>query len=152
MTKQASNSSTDHGGAKRRGGGILWENFEGQVTTLSQTRFICRTQKTSRQDRFCLELARFCLGTGLCSVGEIQATRGTLSRPSFTSRRKIQSRIVGCGAAQKKERNVAQTESTVKRDRLCVACLSAKINRMSARRAYRGGGLRHRRMKEAVAP
>jgi hypothetical protein len=33
-----------------------------------------------------------------------------------------------------------------------VACLSAKINRMSARRAYRGGGLRHRRMKEAVAP
>jgi hypothetical protein len=32
----------------------------------------------------------------------------------------MQSWIVGCGAAQKKERNVAQTERAVKQDRLCV--------------------------------
>jgi hypothetical protein len=38
---------------------------------------------------------------------------------------------VGCGAARKKERNVAQPESAVKQDRLCVARLSADINRMS---------------------
>jgi len=45
---------------------------------------------------------------------------------------------VGCGAAQKKERNIAQTESAVKQDRLCVACLSAEINRLSARRVISG--------------
>jgi len=87
------------------------------VQRYSQRQFICRTQKTSRQHRFCLELARLCLGTGLCGIVEIQATRGTLSRQWFTPRRRVQTWIVGGGAAQKKECNVAQTESAVKQDR-----------------------------------
>jgi hypothetical protein len=95
-------------------------------------------KKTSRQDRLCLELARLCLGTGLGNIVELQATRGTLSRPWFTPRRKVQTWIVGCGAARQKERNVAQTEGAVKQDRLCVACLSAEINLMCAWRVISG--------------
>jgi hypothetical protein len=74
----------------------------------------------SRQDRFCLELARLCLGAGLCSIVEIQAARGTLLSTYATLRETIQTWKVGRGAAQKKERDVAQTESAVKKDRLCV--------------------------------
>jgi hypothetical protein len=59
-------------------------------------------------------LARLSLGAGLCSIVEIQATRGTLPRPSFTPRRKVQTWILGCGAAQKRERHVAQTEGAAK--------------------------------------
>ena len=50
----------------------------GNYTTLSQRRYICRTEKTPRHDRFCLERARLCLETGLCSIVEIQAARGPL--------------------------------------------------------------------------
>ena len=54
---------------------------------------------------------------GFAALLKIQATRRTLSRPWFTPRRKVQTWIVGCGAARKKERNVAQTQSAVKPDR-----------------------------------
>jgi hypothetical protein len=80
-----------------------------------------------------LERARLCLGTGLCSIVKLQAKRETLSRPSFTPRRRLQTWIVGYGAAQKKERNVAKTASAVKQNRLCVECISAQITGLSAR-------------------
>jgi len=80
-----------------------------------------------------LERARLCLGTGLCSLIKLQAKRGTLSRPSFTPRRRLQTWIVGYGAAQKKERHVDQTEGAVKQSRLCVECISAQITGLSAR-------------------
>ena len=102
--------------------------------------FTCKTQKTSRYDRFCLERTRLCLGTGLCSIVKLQAKRGTLLRPSFTPRRRLQTWIVGCGAAQKKECNVDKTEGAVKQNRLCVEYISAQITGLSAR--HRGGGKR----------
>ena len=76
----------------------------------------------------------------LCSIVKLQAKRGTLLRPSFTPRRRLQTWIVGCGAAQKKECNVDKTEGAVKQNRLCVEYISAQITGLSAR--HRGGGKR----------
>jgi hypothetical protein len=51
---------------------------------------------------------------------------------------------------KKKERNVAQTESALKQDRLCVACLSAEINpdlrEASHIERREAAGLRHFKM------
>src|SRR5262249_45667194 len=84
------------------------------ATTLSQSRFISRMQKTPRRDRFCLELARFRLGAGFCSRIEIQGTRGTLSRTDPTPRGEFQTWILDFSAAKKKEQNGIQPPSEAK--------------------------------------
>jgi hypothetical protein len=76
----------------------------GSYTTLSQRRFICRTQETPRSDRVCLELARRSLGARLRSPFDVQAPRGTLSRTDPTPRGKFQTWILGLYTTPKKDR------------------------------------------------
>src|SRR6266566_7309972 len=81
--------------------------------TLSQRRFICRTQKTSRQDRgFVWNWRDFVWERGFAALLKFKRREGRLSCTEATPRRTLQTWIMGFGAAQKKERDAAQTAIT----------------------------------------